>query len=155
MNKVAIWACSLMLVSGVAAAADIYKWKDADGKIRYSDMPPAGKTAYEKLSGSKPASATAAAAPEAKTEKGAAGGGAGKDKAGAESPQGKSDQAQQDEKKVRDENCAIAKANAQSYKQGGRLYKTNEKGERLYLDEKEIAASLEKANKDVDYWCGQ
>lgn len=156
MKKLVVLACGLMMVSGIASAAEVYKWKDTDGRIRYSDMPPPGKTPYEKLSGSRPAPAPAAPVAEAKGAKPAPAAGekgAGKDKAEAENPQ-KSEQAKAEEKKVRDENCATAKANVLNYKQGGRLYRVDEKGERLYLDEKDIAASLEKANKDVEQWCG-
>jgi len=54
MKKLIVLACGLMLLPGVAYATDVYKWKDADGKIRYSDTPPSGKIPFDKVIGKKP-----------------------------------------------------------------------------------------------------
>lgn len=163
MNKLVVLVCGLMLLPGVALATDVYKWKDADGKIRYSDTPPSGKVPYDKVIGRKQAApvegpaAADAAAPDAKAQKAADAGGdkeldAKKRKAEAENLK-KKEQEKLDAQKMRDENCKNAKSNLQNYKQGGRMYKIDEKGERVYLDDKDIAAGLEKANQEVEQWC--
>jgi len=54
---------------------------------------------------------------------------------------------------LREENCKTAKSNLQNYKQGGRMYKIDEKGERQYLVDKDLSAGLENASKEVEQWC--
>lgn len=163
VNKLIIPFCLMLLVPMQGQAAEVYKWKDVDGKIRYSDTPPAGKTPYEILSGKKAAAARAGASDEGisapvangKTVKPAADKeiDARKRKAEADNTQKKS-QEKLEEQKVREQNCVTAKSNMQIYKQGGRMYKIDEKGERQYMDDKDIAAGLEKANQEVEQWCG-
>lgn len=163
MKNLIVLACGLMLFPGVAFATDVYKWKDADGRIRYSDAPPQGKIPYDKVIGKKPVAPAPAAGAEdaegaAPAAKPAATPVADKEleakkrKAEAENIK-KKEQAKQDELKLREENCKTAKSNMQNYKQGGRMYKINEKGEREYLDDKAISDGLDKANKEVEQWC--
>jgi hypothetical protein len=57
---------------------------------------------------------------------------------------------QADQKKL---NCDSAQANLRSFKQGGRVFKTNEKGEREYYDDKQIKENTVKAQKDVNQYC--
>lgn len=165
MRKLIVLTCGLMLLPGVALATDVYKWKDADGRVRYSDAPPQGKIPYDKVIGKKPAPASApvsesadGAAPAAKPAAAVPASAADKEleakkrKAEAENIK-KKEQAKQDEIKLREENCKTAKSNMQNYKQGGRMYKINEKGEREYLGDKDISEGLDKANKEVEQWC--
>jgi len=52
----ALAACMLgLLVAGHAAAA-LYKWTDANGRVVYSDQPPAGSERYEIVGGAAPPS---------------------------------------------------------------------------------------------------
>jgi len=51
---VAICALALVLTAGPAAAASLYKWTDANGRVVYSDQPPAGNTKVENLKGPPP-----------------------------------------------------------------------------------------------------
>ena len=48
--------CALMLP--MLANAEIYKWKDKEGKIRYSDVPPPSNVQQETLNGKKVAKPT-------------------------------------------------------------------------------------------------
>ena len=161
MNKLVVAICVMLLASMPVHATEVYKWKDSEGRLRYSDMPPTGKTPYEILSGKKAASARAQMSdenvptPVAKPARSVADNelDARKRKAEADSTQKKS-QEKQDEQKIREQNCATAKSNMMNYKQGGRMYKMDEKGERHYLDDKEIALGLEKTSQEVDKWCG-
>ena len=163
MKKTILTLCVMLLVPMQGQSADVYKWKDADGRIRYSDSPPGGKTPYEILSGKKapagrvPSADETAPAQQAATDK--AGNSAAdkeldakKRKAEADSLQKKA-QEKLDAARVREENCKTAKANAQNYQQGGRMYTVDENGERHFLDDKDLADGLDKANKEVDQWC--
>ena len=159
MNKLIMVICFLLLPMH-SQAADVYKWKDAEGKVRYSDAPPSGKTPYELLSGKKAAPARDQVSDESAAAANNKSGkpvdkelDARKHKAEADNLQ-KKEQEKLDQKKIREDNCKTAKANLQNYKQGGRMYKVDENGERQYLDEKDISSSLEKANQEVEQWCG-
>jgi Domain of unknown function (DUF4124) len=56
--------------------------------------------------------------------------------------------------KAKEKNCIAAKANLETYKQGGRIAKVNEKGERSYLDDNAIKAGQNEARSQVDEFCG-
>ena len=59
----------------------------------------------------------------------------------------------QEQEKVRKENCATARSNLNTFQQGGRISKMNEKGEREYYDDAGIAKNLEQAKQDVAKYC--
>lgn len=62
-------------------------------------------------------------------------------------------QNKQAEQKVKEENCQKARANLQMYQIGGRITRINEQGEKVYLDDNEIAQKLDAARQDVAKWC--
>ncbi|HSI38340.1 MAG TPA: DUF4124 domain-containing protein [Methylotenera sp.] len=159
--------CLVMLPT--LASAEIYKWKDKDGKVRYSDVPPPSNIPQESLYGKKipkpngqpplmPVEGDATAA--ANKEKAAA-----KDKAPVNKEeaaakrakeaeqQKKEDEVKQADLKVKQENCKAAQANLRTYSVGGRLVKTNEKGEREYLGDTDIEKGKAEAQKDVEKYC--
>ncbi len=156
MNK-PLWVMMLTLaLLPMSANAEIYKWKDADGVMRYSDIPPPSNVPHEAL-GSKKAVAplptpSTAEIPAQKNSPASRESDAIKRQEDAEAAKNK-EQAKQAELKVKQQNCATAKANLQNYQQGGRIYKMNEKGEREYLDDAGIAKNLEQAQKDVNEYC--
>jgi Domain of unknown function (DUF4124) len=51
------------------------------------------------------------------------------------------------------ENCKAARSNLVSFSQGGRIYKTNEKGEREYMDDKGLKDGAANAKKEVAKYC--
>ncbi len=53
---VAIAACALALLAAGNAAAALYKWTDANGRVVYSDQPPTGNVKYERVDGAPPPS---------------------------------------------------------------------------------------------------
>ena len=52
------------------------------------------------------------------------------------------------------ENCANAREALRSYESGGRIARTDAKGERYFMDEKQIAAETAKARQVVKDNCG-
>lgn len=159
MNK-PLWIALLTLaLLPMSANAEIYKWKDANGVIRYSDVPPPSNVPRESIGVKKvvaPPTATAPSSTETSAQKKSPAanreGDAIKRQEDAEAAKNK-EQAKEAELKQKQQNCATAKANLQNYQQGGRIYKMNEKGEREYLDDAGIAKNLEQAQKDVDEYC--
>lgn len=161
-----LWGLSLALMLAPGASnAEIYKWKDKNGVVRYSDIPPPSNIPHESL-GKKGSKAPAPIETPPVV--------AGPEGAPAPTPQqqtpeavtGDADMQRQEEEaakqkaaaaeaelKQKQENCTTARANLANYNQGGRIYNMNEKGEREYLGDAELAAGLEKAQMEVDKYC--
>ena len=171
--------CTMMLPS--LAVAEIYKWRDTDGSMRYSDVPPPSNVKQESMYGKKIVTPTGlaplaevkgdinpdtnkdkAVANKAKvaTDKGAEG-----DKKADKAPLSKEEAAAKrvkDKKaeeenqanlKIKQENCKAAKANLATFINGGRIAKTNEKGEKYYLGDADITQGKADAQRDVDQYC--
>lgn len=149
----------ILMALPLMAHAQVYKWRDANGKTIYSDVPPPGNVKQELIIGNKPvAPAVAAGAPAAASDpkKAAADKDAEARKRQVEAEAAKKkDEAKQAELEQRQQNCLKAKTNLQNYKIGGRLSRANEKGEREYLSDAEIANGKEQAQKEVDEFCNQ
>jgi len=151
---------SLSLVS----QAEIYKWKDKDGTVRYTDTPPPSNIKQETMSGKKVVQPTGkeplapVASGQAEPSK-AAQENANKEDAAAKTRQKnaeiekKNKQEKEAQAKLKAENCKAAKANFETYNQGGRVYKMNENGEREYMDDKDLQAGKEQAQKDINQNC--
>jgi hypothetical protein len=147
----------LLALLSMNANAEIYKWKDANGVIRYSDVPPPSNVPRESLGTKKvvaPPSAPSSTETSAQKKSPEAGreGDAIKRQEDAEAAKNK-ERVKEAELKLKQQNCATAKGNLQNYQHGGRVYKMNEKGEREYMDDADIAKNLEQAKKDVDEYC--
>jgi hypothetical protein len=158
--SVAIW---LTLCLALPASAQLYKWVDANGKVQYSDKPPPGNIKTEKLREPGPAASPPAA--------GDGKGGAKKDaaKAGpktlAEQEQAfkkrqldaaKAEQEEgqkQAEAREKAENCRRAKAALTSLQIGGRQMRIDEKGQRAFLDDQQIAQEMAKAQQEATAAC--
>jgi len=145
------------------AHAEIYKWKDKNGTVRYSDTPPPSNIKNEPIGKKipKPSATSPAASPEVSsgvavtsTPKDAAG----KDEAAAKrakdaEAQKKADASKQEELKIKQENCTVAKRNLATYNNGGRISTTDEKGERTYLGDDDIAKGKADSQRDVEKYC--
>jgi len=134
-----------------AASAQQYKWVDQDGRVRYGDVPPPGVKATPLKPPPGPA------APAAK-----------KDAKAPLSPEAAFRKRQEDAAKDRDkqaqvdqqarekqENCARAQENLRTLEAGGRISRTDAKGERYYLDEAQMAQEIAKARQNAQGWCSQ
>jgi hypothetical protein len=157
---------SLITIFSFSANAQIYKWTDKDGVVRYTDTPPPSSVKNVKTIGNNKPTVNqvkpeAVAAP---VEKGTS----------IASPISKDDMAHDAEAKKRQQlidmekqkkaqqeaeakqnaaNCTAARANYQTYSQGGRVYETNEKGERVYLDDGGLSAKASQAQREIQQYC--
>jgi Domain of unknown function (DUF4124) len=157
--------CVLLLTLPLLGNAEIYKWKDKDGKVRYSDTPPPSNVKQEAIGKKKAVQATdqapltpaetakPAIAKEGKKEAMSKGDDAAK-KRGEDAEVDKKNKAEKEKQEVvKAENCKTAKANLENYTQGGRIYKMNEKGEREYVSDAGLAEGKEKAQQDINENC--
>ena len=164
MNRLLV-ALGMTLCLALPASAQMYKWVDANGKVQYSDKPPPSNVKTEKLRSAAPAPAPAApAAGDAKgdAKKDAAQAGP---KTAAEQEQAfrkrqlDAAKAQQEEEqkqvaaRVNAENCKKAKAAVANLQLGGRQVRMDDKGERVFLDEQQIAQELAAAKQEAAAAC--
>ena len=166
----------LVLAAGalftMSAAAETYKWTDAEGKVHYSDQPPPSNikdlntmTPRKKTSRSAPppeeeANPADAKPADAKPKPAPAGPKTAQEldaefrKRQVETAEKEAAQkklAQEAESKKR--NCAQARANVTRLQSGGRVARANDKGEDEYLDDAQIAQELQRAREAQDSWC--
>jgi hypothetical protein len=150
----------LMLVVAAGASAQLYRWVDKDGKVRYSDTPPPGvkATTLRPPPGSSapaPAPDGVAAAKDAKkgpltpAEQEAD---FRKRQMQAQKAREKEDQASRDALAKQD-NCARARESLASLESGQRITRAGADGERYYIDDAQRAAEIEKARQSVNSWC--
>jgi hypothetical protein len=156
-------ALGLALCVALPASAQMYKWVDANGKVQYSDKPPPSNIKTERLR----EPARAASVPAASEGKGAAQKDAAKagPKTAAEQEQafrkrqldaGKAQEEEaqkQADARERAENCKRAKAALANLQIGGRQMRIDEKGERVFLDEQQIAQETARAREEAAGAC--
>lgn len=151
--------CLLVSVScgllGTAQAQQfIYKWTDEQGQLKYSELPPPAGVTYEKTV--KPGSAAQPAVEGAK------------DNAALEreqqelakqlAEQDAKTQAQQEEVRkktgeMRAKNCEIARKNVEVLQGERPVVTTDANGKKTVLEGEARQEQLQKAQKDVDYFC--
>jgi hypothetical protein len=145
--------------------AQVYKWKDKDGSIRYTDTPPPSNIKQETIGSKKtvspavnPVSAPAQVvkpdstlkenAPAVKAEDAAA-----QIRQKNAEAEKRNKEEKEAEAKRKSDNCKVARANYQSYNQGGRVYKMTENGERIYLGENDLSAGKAQAQREINMNC--
>lgn len=141
----------LLLAFATLASGQTYKWRDAAGRIQYSDTPPPpGAKDVQQLRKPAPASG-AAAAPASKTL-------ADQDaefrKRLVEKQETEAKQAKAaEDEQVRARNCEQAKNQLAAIDAGQRLVQLNAKGERIALEDAERERARQDAQRAVESWC--
>jgi hypothetical protein len=140
---------ALVLALAPAAFAQLYKYTDKDGKTVYTDQPPANTDTKQLKVQPGPPPAPAAAPAKTALEK---------DKEldkGRKESKDSAKKADDEAKRAADaeERCNTAKGNYQVYNDGQRLMKRLPNGERVFLEEAEVAAEKEKARAVMEQAC--
>lgn len=152
---------ALLFVLGTANA-QLYRWVDKDGKVRYGDTPPAGA----KTSTVKPPPAPPEAADRDAKE------GNGRKDAKKKEPLTAAEKeqdyrkrreeaqkaAEQEEeesraKAARADNCNRAKEQLITLQSGGRIVRTSSNGELLFLNEAQVAQEVARAEQLARQYC--
>ena len=157
---------ALLLLALAFPAQAQWKWRDAGGKIQYSDLPPPNgtpdKDILQRPVGVKPLvviqpfGATVAASAPAPAPSGPS-----KAELEREAKQKKQDQdamakQKEEERKLalqRRENCGRAQANMKMLQDGVRLTRANEKGESVPLDERQRAEEIQRTRNVMTSEC--
>ena len=145
-------AVALMLAvaaAGPAAAGDIFKWTDEDGNVHFEDRP-AGENPEKVAIQSKP---TNPARVQAMVQSRADAAAKAAEAEAAAAPTGPSSEELQAQADARVEKCSKYRAQLQSYVTSRRLYRQDENGERVYLDEDETQAARERVENQVQDYC--
>ncbi len=147
--------CLALLLAAGTASAQMYRWIDKDGKVRYGDTPPPGVKTSSIKAPPPGAAAPATAAKDAKKGPMTA----------AEREQDyrkrqdesrktaeKSD-AESRAKTERAEGCERAKEQLRTLESGQRVMRTNSSGERFFLDDNQVAQEIAKGQQLVERAC--
>lgn len=178
MNLRFLLLCGLTLPAlTLAETGEVYKWRDTNGVVRYSDIPPPSNVKHE-IYGKKSkavkvqaplsevegdatvainkqkAATEKSLADKAKTDKAPLSKEEAATKRAKEAEELKKIEAQKKaEAEVKAENCKVAKSNLATFNNGGRISRTNEKGEREYYSDAEIAKGRVESQAEVDKYC--
>ena len=144
----------VLMMFATAAAAQLYKWVDKDGKVRYGDTPPPGvkATPLKGPSGAAAAPSTATKGEKDKGEKLSPEAAFRKRQEEAAKDQEKQAKSQQ-EAAAKQENCARAQEALRSLESGQRLARIDAKGERYYLEDADVARETAKARQAMQQAC--
>ncbi len=132
-----------------AALAQLYKYVDKDGRTVYSDTPPASTDSKQiNVPGGRPTDAPPAAPKSAverdkDLEKG-------RKSAADKQKKGDEEAARLAQNELR---CTQLKGNYEMYSQGGKIQKTNDKGEREIMSDAEIDSARERTRREMEEAC--
>jgi hypothetical protein len=148
MKRIIVLAIAMALAP--AAAAQLYKYVDEKGKTVYSDQPPANTDSKQvNVPRGSGGAAAPAAAPKTAVERDKE-----LDKSRKESREKADKQAKAAEKDQQaEQRCAAARERHAAFVEGGRIYKTNDKGERVFMDDAEIESGRERSRREMDEAC--
>jgi hypothetical protein len=145
----------LLVVMGFAGAAlaQQFRWVDKEGRVQYGDVPPPGVKAT-RLKPPPPGTATAPSSAAKKDGEKALSPEAAFRKRQQEKEEAEKKASQQaTDAETKRMNCVAAQAEVRSMEAGQRISTTDKSGERLYLNDDQIARELERARRAVTSWC--
>ena len=140
---------ALTIASG-AVANEIYKWTDENGNVHYEDRP-TGAATEERLymtysrTDSNAVQQRVKARVDARTAR---------EDARAEAAESQKEAAESAAVAAeRAQKCENSRARLDSYLQARRVYRTDENGERVYLDDQQRQEARQKAEEQVSEFC--
>lgn len=148
MSKTALTVFLVLCCS--LAWGQAYKWRDASGRIQYSDTPPPpGARDVQQLRPSPGGATSGAPSTPSYTEQDAAFRKRLVEKQEAEAKQAKASQDEQ----TRIRNCEQARGQLAGLDSGQRMVRLNAQGERIALDDAERAAARADTLRAIETWC--
>jgi len=161
MNKLML---VILMMFCINAFAESYKWVDENGRVHYSDQPPASSM-NSKIVGpaSKPKSSTGSDATDSSSATDSSESGEPKSIAEREAELRKKQKADQEaaaksakdqaNKDANQENCNQAKLSLKTLESGMRIKEVGSSGEQVYLDDEQRQQRIEKTRQDIDRLC--
>lgn len=140
----------VVLLGGTAVASDIYKWTDESGTVHYGDRPTGNGSAERLAIASEPTDPESVARiAQARSDARSARAEAAAEKA-ANEPSPEELRARAEE---RAHKCTTYKERLQKFITSRRLYRHDENGERVYLDEEEKLAARAGVQQKIEEYC--
>ncbi|HLU05898.1 MAG TPA: DUF4124 domain-containing protein [Woeseiaceae bacterium] len=154
MKRKTSGTCAMLIaglaMAGAVSAGDIYKWTDAEGNVHFGDRPSGASTEERLAISSNPTDPERVqnivqARSDARAERSDA-----ETAAKAAEPTAAEIRAAEAERK---EKCSTYKERLQKFVTSRRLYRQDENGERVYLDEEETLAARARVQEQVLEYC--
>jgi len=136
-----------MVVTGSAAASEIYRWTDENGNTQYGDRPTEDAVRVTAISSRPTDNSRIIAAADARRKQQV------EDAAIAARNQGPSEKELRAEAAERAGKCDTYRGQLQKLITSRRLYREDDAGERVYLAEEEMQAAREKVQNRVEEYC--
>jgi hypothetical protein len=144
-----------------AGAQQLYKYTGPDGRVQYTDRPPAGVQNVEKVTGGRvstvgPSAAAAAGGGEA--AKGAPKTAAEREQAFRQRRAESEEKAKKDEKiaaenRDQEERCNAMRRQLAGMQSGARVSRLNEKGETIFLEDNQVQSDIARLQGDIAKFC--
>jgi len=144
---------SLVLLSGMAAAEDVYKWIDENGITSYGETPPDHLPA--ELTDIRSARTDQAALQARLGEQRAVSDAVDTRKQDDREAVANAKTTKEANEQIRKQNCQLALDRQTKYDQAHRLYRASEGGGREYLTDAELDGERAEANRQVNEWCSK
>ncbi len=156
-------ACVALLLTGVAAHADVYKWIDAEGRVHFTDRPPPSDGRLVSIGQTaRTVTLSSAEAPEAPAPVTAGSSATATPKpVPLPVPTDATELARLKTRVAADiaardaAACQTARERYQQVVSARRLYRSGEQNDRQYLSDAEMEAARIQARHDVEELCGQ
>lgn len=136
------------LVFSAQTHADLYKWTDAQGKVHYSDQPPAGQAQTLKGTSAAQSKTTDQAQQSLNAEDQAYQ----KRRKEAEEARTKAEK-DAEQARIKRENCDRARSRLSTLQNTPRVYTLDASGQRTYMDETARANAIANSQKAVSDFC--
>ena len=138
---------TLFVASG-ALAGEIYKWTDAEGNVHYGDVPVDAQSERLAIKSKPTNSSRVQATTQARLDASAK-----QREEAAKLPAGPTPEELRAEAEQRAEQCTSSKTQLQKFLTSRRIYRMDDNGERVYMDEAEMQATREQAENRVEEYC--
>ncbi len=146
-NLTATLILSVALASA-ATASEIYKWTDEDGNVHYTDKPVDGTFEHLNIASRSTDNESVRAQTQARLSRQNEAA-----EAAANAPKGPTAEELRAEAKERSDKCSMYQARLTRFTQSRRLYREDEDGERVYLDEADTQKTRDKTEQQVREYC--
>ncbi len=142
-------AAAAVAFSASALAGDVYRYTDADGNVHYVDRPSGDPSEQRLAIKSKP---TDHSVVQARVQARVDARNSVRDAAAA-APEQPSPQQARAERDKRQQECQSYRARLERFVQSRRLYREDEQGERVYLDEEQTRAARDRVEQQIQEHC--
>lgn len=150
LRHLLVFSVAALLASGLAVGSEIYKWTDEEGNVHYVDRP-TGQPDEQRMDifSSRTDNAAVQARLQARREARATA-----EQVASEAPPEMSKEEIRAEQRERQQKCEMYRARLEQYLRSQRLYKEDESGERVYLDEEQTLAARNRVEEQIKEYCG-